>query len=402
MKLQTKLIALLLTAAMILSLTACSNSTETEPDGTPEISDSTAAPETTDGTSVPEATDSVLPDDFVPDPNVEDLCLAAADIPGDFELLTVNGQPVSARMYLYWLAYSISETESNMYSYYGMALDWSEEMGLAEYVMEDALNATLMYTVIPQKAKELGYGLTADQIAEFDAYTAETITAMGGEDGFNESLRMLGLDRDTYLDINRTSYYYQQILSGMFAGRPTDSDIETYIEENDILSAKHILLLTVDMSTYQPLSDDMIAQKKTTAEDILKQLQESDDLAADFDALMQEYSEDTGLVANPDGYTFGPGEMVTEFEDGTRALEYGQISGIVESPYGYHIILRQEPDAASLYDSVLSSLINGQINTWISEADVVLTDEYNDLDPQLFYEKFMAYQTVFSAMRSAS
>lgn len=403
MYLRTKLFSLLLAVSMILSLTACSGSAdkEVEPTSTPETSNNTEASEPSDTTS-DASSDSVLPDDFVADPDVEDLCLATAGFPGDFELLTINEQPVSARMYLYWLAYSISEMESNMYSYYGMPLDWSEEFGLGEYLMADALNATLMYTLIPNKAKELGYDLTADQVAEFDDYTAQTIEAMGGEEGFNESLRMLGLDRNTYLDINRTSYYYQQIRNSMFAGRPTDEDIKTYIEENDILSAKHILLLTIDMTTREPLADDVIAQKKATAEDILKQLQESDNLAADFDTLMQEYSEDSGLAANPNGYIFTAGEMVTEFEDGTRALEYGQISDIVESPYGYHIILRQNPDSVSLQEDCLTALTSDRINTWISEADVVFTEEYENLDPQLFYQKFMAYQAVFSATRQSA
>ena len=399
MNTRTKLIALLLTIAMMLSLAACSDSTNTEPETTPEVSDSTILPETSEPSD--DASDSVLPDDFTPDPDVEDLCLATADLPGDFELLTVNGQPVSARMYLYWLAFSISEMESNMYSYYGMPLDWSEEFGLSDYLMADALNATLMYTLIPSKAKELGYDLTADQVAEFDAYTAQTIEAMGGETEYNEALRMLGLDHETYLDINRTSYYYHQILNGMFDGRPTNEDVKTYIQESDILSAKHILLLTMDMTTREPLADDVIAQKKATAEDILKQLQESDDLTADFDTLMQEYSEDSGLAANPDGYIFTAGEMVTEFEEGTRALEYGQISGIVESPYGYHIILRQDPDSQTLREDCLAALASEQINAWVSEADVVLTDEYNNLNPQLFYEKFMSYQAVFSVMRNS-
>lgn len=397
MNLRTKLLSLLLAAAMIFSLAACSGDAdkEVEPTPTPEVSDVTEVPDLTD----PE-NNSILPEDFEPDPNVKDLYLATADIPGDFELFTVNGQPVSARMYLYWLAYSISEIESS-YLYYGMPLDWSEEFGLAEYMMADALNATLMYTLVPTKAKESGLDLTADQIAEFDALTADTVESMGGEAEFKESLRMLGLDQDTYLAINRAPYYYDRILAGMFHDRPTDSDLSAYIEENDILGAKHILLLTMDMTTREPLADDVIAQKKTTAEDILKQLQESDNLAADFDALMHEYSEDTGLSSNPDGYTFGSGEMVSEFEEGTRALEIGQISGIIESPYGYHIILRQEPDVEALRDTCLSALVAEHINGWISEADVVFTEEYQNLNPQMFYEKFMAYQAVFSALRAA-
>lgn len=395
MNTRTKLIALLLAAATLLSLAACSFNIDAEPETTPEVSNSPAAPEASDNTS-----GSVLPENFVADPNVEDLCLAAADIPGDFELLTVNGQPVSARMYLYWLAFSISETESNMYSRYGTGLDWSEELSLVEYLKADALNATLMYTLIPSKVKELGYDLTADQVAEFDDYTNQTIAAIGGDEAFNESLRMLGLDRDTYLDIERTRYYYHRLLEKLSADHPTSEGLTAYAEEKGgVLGAKHILLLTKDMTTGAALADDVIAQKKATAENVLNQLQESDDLAADFDALMHEHSEDGGLVTNPDGYTFVSGEMVKEFEEGTRALEIGQISGIIESTYGYHIILRQEPDLTdpSLPEKCLNWLATEQVNTWISEAELVYTDEYMNLDPRMFYEKFLAYQYAFYA-----
>ena len=46
------------------------------------------------------------------------------------------------------------------------------------------------------------------------------------------------------------------------------------------------------------------------------------------------------MKANPDGYVFGPGEMVTEFEEGTKALQPGQISQPIQSSFGWHIILR--------------------------------------------------------------
>lgn len=64
----------------------------------------------------------------------------------------------------------------------------------------------------------------------------------------------------------------------------------------------------------------------------------SNDPQALFDQLMAEYNEDSG---EPDeGYTFGPGEMVDEFYDGTAALEEYEISDLVESQFGYHIIMR--------------------------------------------------------------
>ena len=42
----------------------------------------------------------------------------------------------------------------------------------------------------------------------------------------------------------------------------------------------------------------------------------------------------------PEGYTYTPGTMVPEFEDAAAALEDYAISDIVETSYGYHIIMR--------------------------------------------------------------
>lgn len=405
MNFRTRFLALFLIGCMALSLTACSGNKEDDTATvSPDVSDAADPSDSTDTSDATDTTEteSILPADFVADPSVEDLYLATADIPGDFELFTVNGTPVSARMFLYWLAYSISEMESTFAAYYGMELDWSEELGLSEYLMGDALNATLMYTLVPAKAAELGFELTQEQADDFDTLLKDAVTSMGGEKEYQEALRTLGLDQETYAAINIAPYYYDRLMTDLFTNRPTDADVEAYITDNDILMAKHILLMTVDSTTREPLEDSVIAEKKATAEDILKQLQESEDLSADFDALMHEYSEDTGLAAYPDGYTFTSGEMVTEFEEGTRALEYGQISGLVESPYGYHIILRLNPDSESLREDCLTSLVSKQVNTWISEANLVFTEEYENLNPQLFYEKFMAYQEAFSAQRAAA
>jgi len=64
----------------------------------------------------------------------------------------------------------------------------------------------------------------------------------------------------------------------------------------------------------------------------------------DFDMLIQTYGEDPGMEANPEGYSFISGVMVPEFEAATRALAIGEISGLVPSQFGYHIIKRVEPN----------------------------------------------------------
>jgi len=64
----------------------------------------------------------------------------------------------------------------------------------------------------------------------------------------------------------------------------------------------------------------------------------------DFDELIRTYGEDPGMQSNPWGYTFIVGDMVPEFEAATLALEIGEISGLVMTSFGIHIVKRIEPD----------------------------------------------------------
>ncbi len=395
MILRKKLLSVLLAVALILSLAACGNSAE-EPESTPS-----PAPAISPSPS-PEA---ILPEDFVADTSAEDICLATTGIPGDFELFTVNGIPVSGYTYLYYLTSVISSFEQNIYNTYGMMLDWTSEATLVDSVKENAMNSAALYTLLPEKAKEMGCDLTEEIRSELDTSIALTIQYMGGEEAFNDELRKAGMDYDTFYAANASAYYFGQLQTKLVPEAPTDEDLAAYIQKNDILRAKHILLMTVDSSTREPLDDATIAQKKATAEDILARLQSSDDLLSDFDALMNEYSEDGGLATNPDGYVFTAGEMVSEFESGTRALEFNQISGIVESLYGYHIILRLDPATEALRTQCFEAQVNDALNalmaTWIDEANIVLTPEYESFDLPLFYVKHNAYYEAFQAEAAA-
>lgn len=382
MNIRKKLLSLLLAGVMLLSLCAC---TDTEEPVEPSPS--------------PEATDSADPlEDFVVDTSVEDLCLATAGIPGDTTMLTINGQEISANMFLYLLVDNIDYLNSN----YGLIPNWGEDAELVEFIKNDTVNATAYYTLIAAKCKELGYDLTEEQVADLDGMIAFSAMMVGGEEAFEEILRMAGTDMDSFYTVQAAPYYYERLLETEFAAAPTEQEIAAFVEENDLLCAKHILLLTMDMSTYQPLDEATIAEKKAQAETLLAQLQASADPQADFDALMHEHSEDSGLQSNPDGYVFTADQMVAEFENTTRELEYGQISGIVESPYGYHIILRLDPNNEMIRTEYRNSRLSQQLQAWVSEADIVTTPELDALDPYLFVEKYSAYQEAFAAESEAA
>jgi len=64
----------------------------------------------------------------------------------------------------------------------------------------------------------------------------------------------------------------------------------------------------------------------------------------DFDMLIREYGADPGMQTHPEGYSFVTGVMLDSFYEATMELAIGEISGLVPSVWGYHIILRVEPD----------------------------------------------------------
>ncbi|WFD11476.1 peptidylprolyl isomerase [Tepidibacter hydrothermalis] len=119
-----------------------------------------------------------------------------------------------------------------------------------------------------------------------------------------------------------------------------DEKLKVYYEKNkeqykrEEAKASHILFKSVDDSM-KPLSDQdkKIAKKK--AEDILVRAKNGEDFAY----LAKTYSEDTvsGINGGNLGY-FGKGVMVPEFEKATFELKAGEISNLVETQFGYHII----------------------------------------------------------------
>lgn len=139
---------------------------------------------------------------------------------------------------------------------------------------------------------------------------------------------------------------------------PSEEDAKAYEAEElkDHMAAKHILV-----------SD------KALATEILGNLKNG----ADFDTLMNQYSEDPGTQTNPDGYVFTDGEMVAEFEVATKKLKIDEVSGIVESEFGYHIIKRIAIPNAFIVDACAKDLMAKHFNDVVENGDVK-SDTYTD------------------------
>lgn len=113
-----------------------------------------------------------------------------------------------------------------------------------------------------------------------------------------------------------------------------------HFEQPETWRVRHILLMTKDPTTNEPLSADKKAEKKKQMEDILKRARAGED----FTKLADQYSEDPGVKENHGEYTLNrDSHFVEEFKTATFALtNAGQISDIIESQFGYHIIKLEE------------------------------------------------------------
>ena len=342
--------------------------------------------------------------------DVTDPYLATAGIAGDTVVGTVGDYEVTADSLLYWLNYNISYTKQQ-YSAYGITdMRWDETSDdgttTAQALLKTAMQLASFYRLLPELAAKEGLSVPQETIDGLKDDEASITQQLGSETLKDHYFWMQMLTPALYQKMYQAGEASQLLQDKYFGegtqGYPTDAEVKTYAEDElGYYRAKHILLLTKDMTQtvtnddgttgYAPLDDETIAQKKAKADELLQQLRASDDPIALFDQLMNENSEDTGLAANPDGYTTSKGAMVPEFEQAALALKEGEISDVVESDYGYHIILRLPVDASNYHDDWISEQADALVMEGVEAADVSVSDDISSLDIASFYQRYMAY-----------
>ncbi|MGH7785794.1 MAG: SurA N-terminal domain-containing protein [Candidatus Binatia bacterium] len=124
---------------------------------------------------------------------------------------------------------------------------------------------------------------------------------------------------------------------------PSDSEIQAYYDgrveqyrKPEEVQARHILF---KFAPDAPDADKAAARKQ--AEDVLAKAKGG----ADFAALAKQHSQDSTAEAGGDLGRFGRGVMTPTFEAAAFALAPGQVSEIVESPFGLHIIKVEDKTA---------------------------------------------------------
>lgn len=213
--------------------------------------------------------------------------------------------------------------------------------------------------------------------------------------------QMMGVTEETiaglYSEYALANKIYKDIIKDI---NPEISD-----DEARTITVQHVLIKTYALDgTGAKISYSGSAKNDAymRAQEVLKLVNEG----AEFEELIEKYSEDSKGT-----YSFGKGDMEKVFEDTAFNLETGEISGVVETEFGYHIIKcistfnREETDANKVkivdqrkkevfgqeYDSFVNSLTrNLNESLWNTVSFIhnqeVKTSDFFDVYGEYFKE----------------
>ena len=245
-----------------------------------------------------------------------------------------------------------------------------------EELTKTVLNGLIANQILLQKATD------ADKAAgkkEADQNVDQTIKHYGSQAVVEVQLKAIGKTFDAWRTDMTQQRIAQAVMIRELNAAPTDAEVQKYYTDNPAASevpeqahVRHILLLTIDPASpaRAPLPDTQLKAKKKQIDDILKQARGG----ADFTALVKQYSEDPGSKDNGGEYTFARAKddpshaMVPEFEAAAFSLTNNQISDVVTTQYGYHII--------KLLDKTPAKKL--ALTDKIPAADATLADDIKD------------------------
>ena len=283
--------------------------------------------------------------------------VTAGDDFEDFPVARINGLDITYSQ----VRASIPQVENGLiWDYFELFEEWDidhdrefrEGLTFGEYLLIEAVNMAAFTAIYRDMAQSRDIGLSSADEQMINDHINGMIMEMG-RDNFNAMLAAEGIQGRSHLADNLAS---QMIFETLIFAILDDEE---------------------DFSTFEGyMADDGVEAARERAEELLARALAGED----FDVLISLYGEDPGMWSNPGGYSFTTGVMVPEFEEATRNLEVGEISELVQTSHGFHIIMRTEPstDPEDIMGDPEADEILGAKHILISATSVSLFDRQID------------------------
>lgn len=263
------------------------------------------------------------------------VCLAipaAAQVEPTAVVLTVNDQPV----YSWEIGLLIPQMQQEM-ARQGMQPQQDQ-------VIQASMQRVVDSKLLAQEARRQKMQANDERVK---VTMAQVEQQAGSRAKLDEALSQLGITyallEDSVIEADLVQVFIETTIDPQVS--VTAEDVETYYNENpqmfqqpEQVHARHILMTTGAEATSDAkaaaLAKAAAARKRAVA-------------GEDFAALATEMSEGPSAPQGGDLGFFGRQQMVAPFADAAFALEVGQISEVVETQFGYHVIKVEEKKPAS-------------------------------------------------------
>jgi peptidyl-prolyl cis-trans isomerase C len=249
--------------------------------------------------------------------------------------------------------------------------------GIEDKALDNLITRELLYEA-SQKAQ-----IKVDD-SEVDENLQQAISRFPNKEAFDSVLKRENVTEDELKSEIRYGLAIQTYVEDKYVSKTSvsDEELKTYYDSNpalfkhpEMVKASHILIRVDEQADEAQKTE---ARKKI--DDIAKKLKEG----KDFAELAKSYSECPSSSNGGDLGSFRRGQMVKSFEDAAFSLNPGEISPVVETNFGYHIIKvsEKQPEGSFPLDQVkpqiqqivtrekVQQLLGKDIETLKSKADI--------------------------------
>ena len=165
----------------------------------------------------------------------------------------------------------------------------------------------------------------------------------GSQEALDRQMKALGMSPDELRTKVTQETVAQAVLTRELNFTVTDAEATNFytdhpseFEQPEMANIRHIILTTLDPVTQTPMTTEQKLNKHKRAEDILKRARAGED----FVALVKQYSDDPNAKENNNEIALARGNpgIPPEINSAAFSLTNNQISDVITTAYGYHII----------------------------------------------------------------
>ncbi len=213
----------------------------------------------------------------------------------------------------------------------GQAVPPEQQAAVDRQAVEQLVSAELLYQASAKQEIK-------DMEGQIDAKLAQGKSRFKNPEDFASTLKQIEMTETDLREYTRRDLLISRFIETTFVPKVTvsDADVKAFYDANrdkftqgETVRASHILI---------GLDSNATAENKVKAREKAEKLKKELATGADFAQLAKDNSTCPSSKQGGDLGSFGKGQMVPAFEKAAFALKPGEMSDVVETQFGYHII----------------------------------------------------------------